>query len=77
MLRWYGHVESMGDERIAKRVYKSGVEMRWSTGRPTRVWMNGEKEALKKRGWILEQARAFIQDRKEWRGLVSGVRNYG
>ena len=36
MLRWFGHEERMEDDRMAKRVYDSGVR-----GRPMRVWMDG------------------------------------
>ena len=40
VLRWFGHVERMNDERMANRVYDSGLQ-----GRLTRVWMDGVKEA--------------------------------
>ena len=38
VLRWFGHVERMDDERMAKRVYDSGVQGRRGRGRPTRVY---------------------------------------
>ena len=33
-LRWFGHVERMGDERMAKRVYESYVRGVRRRGRP-------------------------------------------
>ena len=71
VLRWFGHVERMNDERMAKRVYVSGVEGRQGRGRPNRVWIDGVKEALNKRGWTLEQARTTVHDRVEWRRIVN------
>ena len=73
MLRWFGHVERMNDERMAKRVYVSGVDGRRGRGRPNRVWMDGVKEALNKRGWTLEQAKTIAHDRVEWRRMVNGA----
>ena len=61
----------MNDERMAKRVYVSGVDGRRGRGRPSRVWMDGVKEALNKRGWTLEQARTTVHDRVEWRRIVN------
>ena len=46
MKRWFGHVERMDDERMAKKVYDPGVEEGRGRGRPTEVWMDGVKEAL-------------------------------
>ena len=73
VLRWFGHVERMNDERMAKRVYVSGVDGRRGRGRPNRVWMDGVKEALNKRGWTLEQAKTTVHDRVEWRRMVNGA----
>ena len=57
MLRWYGHVE-----RIARRVQDSSDQRR--QGRPTRVWMDGVKEAVTNRGLTLEhEATVTAHDR--------------
>ena len=71
VLRWFGHVERMDDERLAKMVYASGVDGRRGRGRPNRVWLDGVKEALNERGWTLEQARVTVHDRAEWKRLVN------
>ena len=61
VLRWFGHVERMDGERMAKRIYDSGVEGRRGRGRPIMGWMEGVKTALRNRGLTLEQAREFVQ----------------
>ena len=71
VLRWFGHIERMSEERVAKRVYDSGVDGRRGRGRPNRVWMDGVKEALHERGLTLEQARVNVHDRAEWRRLLN------
>ena len=71
VLRRFGHVERIDDERNAKRVYDSGVQGRRVRGRPTRVWMDGVKETVTNKGLTLEQARVTVHDRAEWRGLVN------
>ena len=62
-----------GNERMAKKVYASGVEGIRGRGRSTRVWMDGAKEALNNRGWIVELAKEIVHDRPELRGLVNGT----
>ena len=49
VLRWFGHVERMGNERIAKRVYESDVRGARRRGRPRKSWMDGVKEVLTRR----------------------------
>ena len=34
VLKWFGHVEKMGEERLVKRVYRANVEGNRGTGRP-------------------------------------------
>ena len=57
----------MNDERIAKRVYESGVEGRRGRGRPNRVWIDGVRKVLNDRGLTLEEAKMNVYDRVEWR----------
>ena len=73
VLRWFGHVERMDGERMAKRIYGSGVEGRRGRGRPNMGWMEGVKSALRNRGLSLEQAREGVHDRPVWRGLIKGM----
>ena len=40
-LRWFGHVERMGDERMAKRVYESDVRVVGRRGSRRKCWMDG------------------------------------
>ena len=70
VLRLFGHVERMGDYRMARRVLMadvSGVRVR---GKPRLGWMDGVKVALGNRGMTVEAARQCAKDRKAWRALV-------
>jgi hypothetical protein len=40
VLRWFGHVERMEDERIAKQVYNGRVNKRRMKRRPKMSWLN-------------------------------------
>ena len=64
VLRWFGHVERMGEYRMARRVLMAEV----SGGRVRRRlrlgWMDGVKVALGNRGMRVDS------DRKKWRALV-------
>ena len=70
-MRWFGHVKRMNDERIAKRVYESGVEGRLGRGRPNIMWMDGVKKALNDRELTFEQAKMTVHDRVEWKEFVN------
>ena len=50
VLRWFGHVERMRDERIAKRVHESDVRGVGRRGRPRKCWSDGAKEVLARKG---------------------------
>ena len=65
VLRWFGHVERMGDERMAKRVYKSAVRSARRRGRPRKCWMDGVKEVLTRKGLNIQEAKVSVQDRNE------------
>ena len=49
--RWFGHVERMDGERMAKKIYESGVKGTRGRGKPNRVRMDDVKAALSERPW--------------------------
>ena len=42
VLKWFGHVERMGDEQLGKKVYKSDVGGFTGVGWPSFRWIGGE-----------------------------------
>ena len=63
VLRWFGHVERMENDRIAKRVYVGECAGSRSVGRPRKRWIDTVKDCLKKRGLDVRQARRMMLDR--------------
>ena len=63
MLRWFGHVDRMERNKIAKRVYVGECAGSHSVGRPRKRWIDTLKEYLKKRGLDARQARRMVQER--------------
>ena len=47
-LRWLGHVESMSEERVVKRLYQNTAEGSRSVGRPRLRWMDDVREDLRR-----------------------------
>ena len=72
MLMWFGHVERMESDRIAKRVCAGDCAGSRSVGRPWNRWNDTVKECLRKRGLDVRQARRMVQDNCEMRGFVRG-----
>lgn len=71
VLRWFGHMERMEDERLTKKVMKaraSGEQMR---GRPRFGWMDGVKRGLRDRGLSVEEAKEYARDRSGWVEIVT------
>ena len=64
VLRWFGHVERMRDERMTKRVYESDVRGVRRRGRPRKCWMDGVKEVLARKGLNSQEAKLGMQDGK-------------
>ena len=50
LLRWFGRVERMEKDRIAKRVYVEECAGSCSVGRSRRRWIDTVKDCLRKRG---------------------------
>ena len=72
VLRWFGHVERLENDRIAKRVYVGECVDSRSVGRPWKKWINAMKDCLKKRDLDVRQARRIVYDRSAWQGFVRG-----
>ena len=66
VLRWFGHMERMSDERMVKRIYESDVEGRRRAGRPRRRWLDGVEELVRWRGGDMQVARECVRDRERW-----------
>ena len=69
VLRWFGHVERMDDDRLLKKVVSARVDGRGAKGRPRFGWMDGVKKALRDKMGVREE-RERARNRNEWRRMV-------
>ncbi len=46
VLRWFGHVEKMKEERLVKKITRSDVRGIRPRGRPRMRWLNSVRRAL-------------------------------
>ena len=65
VLRWFGHVERMDNERPLKKVMNAKVDGRSARGRPRFGWMDGVKRALNDRRMDVREASGLARDRNE------------
>ena len=59
-LRWLGHVERVGKDRIAKRVYVRECSGSHSVDRLRKRWIDTVEECLRNRGLDVKQARRMV-----------------
>lgn len=71
VLRWFGHMERMSEERLVKKVMNSEVIGRRARGRPKFRWMDGVKRVLNEKNITLEEAKERARDRSGWREIVN------
>ena len=71
VLRWFGHVERMDNERLLKKVINAKVDGRSARGRPRFGWMDGVKRALNDRRMDIREASERARNRNEWRMIVT------
>ena len=69
VLRWFGHVERMDNERLLKKVMNAKVD-RSARGRPRFGWMDGVKRALNDRRMRMREASERARNRNEWLMIV-------
>ena len=73
VLRWFGHVERMDNERLLKKVMNAKVDGRSARGRPRFGWMDGVKRALNDRRMDIREASERARNRNEWRMIVTQI----
>ena len=71
VLRRFGHVERMDDERLLKKVMNAKVDGRSARGRPRFGWMDGVKRALNDRRMGVWEASERARNRNGWRMIVT------
>ena len=71
VLRWFGHVERMDNERLLKKVINTKVDGRSARGRTRLWWMDGVKRALNDRRMAIREASECARNRNEWRMIVT------
>ena len=71
VLRWFGHVERMDNERLLEKVTNAKVNGRSARGRPRFGWMDGVKRALNDRGMDVREASECARNRNEGRMIVT------
>ena len=49
VLRWFGHIERMPEERLVKRIYDSEWRGKNDRGRPELRWIDGGRGITKKK----------------------------
>ena len=72
VLRWFGHVERIENDRIAKRIYVGECAGSRAVGRPRKRSIDTVKDCLKKMGLGVSQARIMVDDMSVWRWFVRG-----
>ena len=69
VLRLVGHIERMGNESDAKRVYVGEDVGNRLAGRPRKMWIDTVSEIEKKRGLDIRQTREWYMMGMNGRGL--------
>ena len=69
VLKWFGNVERMGEERLVKRVYRANVEGNRRRGKPQRRWKDEVKYLLLGR-WLSEREGIMVNEKRSKRILL-------
>ena len=71
VLRWFGHVEMMDNERLLKKVMNAKVDRRSARGRPRFGWMDEVKRVLNDRSMDIREASECARNRNERQMIVT------
>ena len=70
VLKWFGHMERMSEERLTKKIYVSEVEGTRRRGRPIWMWKDGVKGILSGRGLSMQEGERSARNRVKWNDVV-------
>ena len=73
VLKWFGHVVRMGEERLVKRVHRVNVEGNRGRVRSQKRWRDEVKDLLLGRGLSEREGMTLVRDRNSWAGVVHKV----
>ena len=71
VLRSFGHVERMDNERLLKKVMNAKFDGRSARGRHRFGWMDGVKRPLNDMMMDVREASERTRNRNEWRTIVT------
>ena len=71
-LKWYGHLNRMGDSRQVKRIWEARTYGRSQVGRPQKKWNDEITKILSKRDISWNEAREMSRNKKEWINFLYG-----
>ena len=71
VLRWFGHVERIANDRLLKKVMNAKVDGRSAGGRPRFGWIDGVKRTLNDRRMDMREASERTRNRNELRMIVT------
>ena len=72
-MRWAGHVQRMGEDRLSKRAWKAEEGGRRRRGRPKLRWKDCVKRDLENEGTNGQEWKTIAEDRGRWRELKTKV----
>ena len=72
-MRWAGHVQRMGEDRLSKRAWKAEEGGRRRRGRPKLRWKDCVKRDLERAGTNDQEWKTIAEDRGRWRALTRKV----
>ena len=73
IMRWAGHVQRMGEERLLKRAWKAEEGGERRRGRPKLWWKDCVKRDLERAGTNGQEWKTIAKDRWRWRELTKEV----
>ena len=72
-MRWAGHVQRMGEDRLLKRAWKAEEGGRRRRGRPKLRWKDCVNRDLERAGTNGQEWKTTAEDRGKWRTLTIEV----
>ena len=67
-IRWLGHLERMGEDRMPKEIFTQELEGARQRGRPRKGWKEEVERDLEVLG--VRRRRELVIDREKWKDIV-------